>query len=243
MFLYLVFIQEWSRMSNYSFAPSRQLANLGLCLVLSLWLFSNATYGQELQTVLFNGNIHHNQEREAKLEKKLRKQAEKAIRQAIHIPDEIPDAEHYTIVTRSKSAHAYPRQIFVSAYVESWNECLFVIGNTEAPLEGDIYTNTYHSFKNLAPAGAGHAAGFHECQSRVIALSQLYREELIRQVARDLYREIPGSIYNGTTRKFKLIPSEAKRVSTTKSPTKSWPSPGDSRGDLKVGSEDAAELP
>lgn len=69
------------------------------------------------------------------------------------------------------------------------------------------------------------------------------REELIRQVARDLYREIPGSIYNGTTRKFKLIPSEAKRVSTTKSPTKSWPSPGDSRGDLKVGSEEAAELP
>ncbi|PQO32754.1 hypothetical protein DTL21_21450 [Bremerella cremea] len=68
-FLYLVFIQEWSRMSNYSFAPCRQLANLGLCLVLSLWFFSNTTYGQELQTVLFNGNIHHNQEREAKLEK------------------------------------------------------------------------------------------------------------------------------------------------------------------------------
>ncbi|WP_146118754.1 hypothetical protein [Blastopirellula marina] len=173
---------------------------------------------------LFNGQIEEViPDNQKKLEKKLRKQAERTIREVIGFPDEIPEANTYPIITRSKSEHAYPRQIFVSAYIESWNECLFIIGNTEAPLEGDIMTNTYRSFKNLAPAGSGVGAGFSDCQVRVIALSKLYQEDLIREIARDLYRKIPDSMYNGTTRKYKLIPSAAAALNQKPQPSPELP--------------------
>jgi len=79
-------------------------------------------------------------------------------------------------------------------YFEGWNECLYVIGNTSAEIHGKIMTSSPRSFNNDSESGAGLVAGFNDCQQRVIDLASIYNLDLVRQVAKDLHREIPDGV-------------------------------------------------
>ena len=85
--------------------------------------------------------------------------------------------------------HDYER-----AYLDGWNECLYVIGNTNAGPQGDIRSSCLVSFRNDCPTGAGLVAGFDDCQRRIVSLAKIYNLDLIRNLARELHREIPGGV-------------------------------------------------
>ena len=73
----------------------------------------------------------------------------------------------------------FPKHGYEQMYLQGWNECLYVIGNTNAGVQGDIRSSCLLLFKNDWASGAGLVAGFDDCQRRIISLAKIYNLDLI----------------------------------------------------------------
>ncbi|MGD0900195.1 MAG: hypothetical protein ABR915_20365 [Thermoguttaceae bacterium] len=112
----------------------------------------------------------------------------------MRLPQEIPTPSIFRMYEERGERIVSPKHGYEQAYLDGWNECLYVIGNTNAGPQGDIRTPCFVSFKNDMASGAGLFAGFDDCQRRIVSLAKIYNLDLIRSLARELHREIPGGV-------------------------------------------------
>jgi hypothetical protein len=108
--------------------------------------------------------------------------------QTIQVPKDIP------LHKESGGTIIFPRLAYEQRYIEGWNECLYVVGNTDADIRGEIMTPNYTSFKDDFYSGAALVQGFHDGQQLILTLANIYRLEAIRNVAKELHRKIDSNV-------------------------------------------------
>ena len=127
-------------------------------------------------------------------ESRVQRRATAALRKAMSAPQEIPIPRDIRLYEESGPTFAFPKLDYEHMYFQAWNQCLYVVGNTNADIHGDISSSCLQSFKDDWGASAGLVTGFDDCQKRIIFLAGIYNLDLIRKVAKELHREIPGGV-------------------------------------------------
>jgi hypothetical protein len=127
-------------------------------------------------------------------ENRVQRRATAALRKAMRPPQNIPVPRDIPTYEDSGEQVVFPKHGYEQMYFQGWNECLYVIGSTNDKIHGEIMPSSLDSFNNEWGAGAGLFDGFHDCQRRIIFLAGIYNLDLIRKVAKELHREIPGGV-------------------------------------------------
>jgi hypothetical protein len=125
---------------------------------------------------------------------RIERQSTELLRKAIGLPQEIPVPRDLRMHEENGERLVFPKHEYEQMYLQGWNECLYVIGNTNAPVDGDIMSSCLSSFNNNWESGAGLVAGFQDCQKRMMTLSKIYNLELIRNLAKELHRAFPNGV-------------------------------------------------
>lgn len=150
---------------------------------------------------LFNGDMkfvaseeprgaHHSE----RVENRAQRRATALLRKAMSPPQEIPVPRDIPMYKESAARIIFPKHTYEEMYFQGWNECLYVIGSTNAEIHGQIMTSILSQASNEWVSDAGLIAGFHDCQRRIIFLAETCNLGLIRKVAKELHREIPGGV-------------------------------------------------
>ena len=162
---------------------------------------ADACTAPEGKVVLFNGvgelvapEEPRGAQHAKRLEQRVQRQSMAALRNAMSIPQRIPVPRDIPMYKESGTQLVFPKHGYENTYIQGWNECLYVIGNTRTDIHGEIMTSSFESFNNAWESGAGLVDGFHDCQRRIIFLADLYNLDLIRKVAKELHREIPDGV-------------------------------------------------
>jgi hypothetical protein len=132
--------------------------------------------------------------RSQRTEDRVQRRATALLRKAMSPPQEIPLPRDIPTYKESGGRIVFPKHGYEDMYFQGWNECLYVIGSTNAKIHGEIMTSCLTSFNNNWSAGGGLVAGFHDCQRRIIFLAKIYNLGLIRTLAKELHREIPDGV-------------------------------------------------
>jgi hypothetical protein len=177
------------------------LAILSLILALRLSDANPDPPARAKELVLFDGSQkptapegRRGTRRGQRTQKRVQRQATALLREAMRLPQEIPVPSGIRMYEEEGERIVFSKLGYQKMYLQAWNECLYVVGNTNAPIEGDIMSETFMSFKNDWASGAGLVAGFQDCQQRMVSLAKIYNLDLIRNLARELHREIPAGI-------------------------------------------------
>lgn len=175
-----------------------------LGLIVALSRLSDANPDRPVQagkSVLFDGSQiltkperRRRTSRSERTESRVQRHATALLREAMSLPQEIPTSRDFRMYEVHGERLVFPRHGYERMYLQGWNECLYVVGNTNADVQGDIRSSCLMSFKDAWASGAGLVAGFDDCQRRIVSLTRIYNLDLIRNLAKELHREIPGGV-------------------------------------------------
>ena len=70
------------------------------------------------------------------------------LRNAISLPQDVPTPREIRMYEVDGERIYFPKHGYEQMYLQGWNECLYVIGNTNAGPQGDIRSLCLMSFKN-----------------------------------------------------------------------------------------------
>ena len=153
------------------------------------------------ESVLFDGSqklISPEEPRDAqrskRTENRVERRAKASLQKAISPPQVIPVPSDIPLYKEDGARIVFPKHGYEQMYFEGWNECLYVIGNTNTEIRGEIMSSCLTSFNNNLASGAGLVDGCRDCQRRIIFLASIYNLDLIRKTAKELHREIPGGV-------------------------------------------------
>jgi hypothetical protein len=106
------------------------------------------------KSVLFDGSQKFatppeppNKDRSERTENRLQRQATRRLKKAISPPHVIPVPSGIPLYQEDGSRIVFPKHGYEQMYFQGWNECLYVIGNTNTEIHGEIMSPCITSFK------------------------------------------------------------------------------------------------